>query len=151
MNTENNIFENIGLSLKQEEEKEKEYCAQLTFANSPEEANRVIEDYKDLAENSLHGRTSEMINNCLDTVDYRCSGGNIGNTIVIGAIKDLFPVLYKNIGLEKEIVSVKQLQDLTQCVNRKMYNESLHDISKIELAKSLFKLCALINGKAEKS
>lgn len=144
-----NPFENVSLSLEQEIKKEKEFASLLTFADGAHEANHIMEEYKVFVENSIHGRTPEMIVTCLDSVDYNCSGANIDNTIVIAAVQDLFPILYKNIALEKEEITVEKLKKLATSVDKKMNNEHLHHISKIKLAKALFKLCALVNGRNE--
>ena len=141
------LFKDVGLSLEREIKIEQGFASLLTFADNFEEANHIMEDYKVFVENSVHGRTPAMIITCLDSVDYNCSGANIDNTIVTAAVQDLFPILYKKIGLGKEQVTMKQIQELAKSVNRKMNNEYLHDESKIELAKALFKLCALINAK----
>jgi hypothetical protein len=145
MNNTENPFESVGLSLEQEIEKEKQFATQLILADNANEANHIMEDYKVFVENSVHGRTPEMILTCLECADY--NGANIDNTIVIATVQDLFPILYRNIGLEKEQVTIEQLQKLAKNVDKKMNNEYLHNISKIELAKALFKLCALVNGK----
>ena len=136
----------IGLSIKQEVSKQKEFGEQIFWAESPAEAEVIIEDYKVFVENSTHNREPLMIASCLDSVEQRCTGSEIDSTFATEISGNLFPILYKKIAFREEI-STEHFKKLGTSILKCLDNEYLDTTSKDRLERAFNILCLfLTNG-----
>ncbi len=147
MEKRENPFEELGLSLKQEIEKEDSLSTLLLVADNQEDANSIIVELKELAESSKHGRVLPKIQKCVNVLAQPVRNVRNDDTIVIATTEDLFPLLYRDVYTGKEKVGVDDLKATAKIFDRAIEQDFLHDGSKILLSKALFKLCiSLENG-----
>ncbi len=139
-------FENTPLNLDEEIKLEGELSMQLLFADTAADASEIMEEIAEIAENSPNGRTLAKIEDCINTLNLNCSGGNISDIILNSISTRLLPIFYSNIIEGNEQISLEDIERLAKNLDPIMGNTSINTVGKVQIAKNVFKLFTILNG-----
>lgn len=107
-----NFENNESMDLTKEFELEKQIQRNLINATSEEEVQEEIQKLVSLERNSTSGRAVNKIQDCMGVLNWGCTDSKVSNEIAYSIAQNLYPELYRNIALEKETVSLKDLKEM---------------------------------------